>query len=63
MILDDHHAPDRGLSSTAERDARRQPTEQAIPLAEFDWSDSVIGMGYLPHELALPTDWRWGASR
>jgi hypothetical protein len=29
------------------------------PLNEFEWSDSVIGIGFLPEEVGLPPDWSW----
>lgn len=36
-------------------DSQRDST----PLSEFDWSDGIIGIGFLPDEVALPADWTW----
>jgi hypothetical protein len=30
-----------------------------MELADFAWSDRIVGLGFFPHELALPPDWRW----
>lgn len=36
--------------------------EAGTPLADFPWHDSVVGMGYFPEEVALPSGWTWNAS-
>lgn len=33
------------------------------PLADFPWSDGVVGMGFFPDEVALPPGWSWASSR
>jgi hypothetical protein len=33
--------------------------DEALPLADLAWSDGVIGMGFLPHEIGLPRRWTW----
>jgi hypothetical protein len=38
------------------------PAEDGAPLTEFPWSDSVVGMGYLPEEVGLGSDWTWSAA-
>jgi hypothetical protein len=58
MILDGSHALTAPSSAAAEREARRTPGEQGTPLAEFPWSDSIVGIGFFPQEVALPDGWR-----
>jgi hypothetical protein len=49
------------------RSAERRPRpaaptsdqDEGTPLAEFAWSDRIVGMGYFPEELLLPSDWTW----
>lgn len=38
------------------------PAEDGAPLTEFPWSDSVVGMGYLPEEVGLGSGWTWSAA-
>jgi hypothetical protein len=33
--------------------------DEATPLREFEWSDGIVGMGFFPHEVALPAEWTW----
>jgi hypothetical protein len=28
-----------------------------VPLAEFEWSDEIVGIGFFPDEVLLPPDW------
>jgi hypothetical protein len=63
MILDRQHAFASASTPASDREPRRPPNEQGTPLAEFPWSDDVVGMGFFPHELALPAGWRWEAPR
>jgi hypothetical protein len=57
MILDPLHAyaPDRPQLGPA--------GEPGTPVAELPWIDAVVGMGYFPHEVALPADWRWSRAQ
>jgi hypothetical protein len=58
MILDPRHAFAAPSTAAAEREPRRPSSEPGTPLAEFPWSDSIVGMGYFPHEVALPNGWK-----
>jgi hypothetical protein len=49
---DDFRRPSRGAGDGDDR-----------PLADFPWSDGVVGMGFLPHEVGLPQGWSWASSR
>jgi hypothetical protein len=44
-----------------ERSATRDRDDDT-PLAEFHWSDGVVGMGYFPDEVGLPRSWTWRAN-
>jgi len=33
--------------------------EDGTPVAEFAWSDDVVGIGYLPEEVGLVSGWTW----
>jgi hypothetical protein len=33
--------------------------DDGTPVAEFPWSDGVVGMGYFPEETGLPSGWSW----
>jgi len=41
----------------AARDVAR--THDDTPLAEFPWSDRIVGIGFFPDEVGLPADWSW----
>jgi hypothetical protein len=46
------------------QDDSRRPTHGAgddRPLADFPWSDGVVGMGFFPDEVGLPPGWSWAA--
>ena len=58
----------RGRAATSaahgEQELRqRTVADGATPLAEFPWSDGVVGLGFIPSELGLPVDWRWSSNR
>lgn len=63
MILDGQHAFASASTSSFDREPRRSAGGQGTPLAEFAWSDATVGMGFLPHGLALPAGWRWERPR
>jgi hypothetical protein len=54
----------------SDRSTERQPRlaaptshqDEGTPLAEFAWSERVVGMGYFPDEVGLPSDWTWAAN-
>jgi hypothetical protein len=35
---------------------------EGLPLADFPWSDGVVGIGYFPEEVGLPRTWSWRIS-
>jgi hypothetical protein len=37
--------------------------EDGMPLEDFPWSDGVVGMGYFPAEVTLPSSWSWEANQ
>lgn len=42
--------------------AERQPRsgdEHTDTITRFEWSDSIVGMGYFPSEVSLHPEWRW----
>jgi hypothetical protein len=41
----------------ADEPALQPDTADETPLAEFSWSDDVIGIGYFPDEVGLPRAW------
>ncbi|MGH2944377.1 MAG: hypothetical protein ACRDLN_16575 [Solirubrobacteraceae bacterium] len=43
------------------RPAPADRAEDGTPLAEFPWSDGVVGMGFFPEEVRLPSGWTWSA--
>ena len=51
-----HGARDGGSRRPA---AHVSLTDDAASLADFQWSDGVVGIGYFPDEVALPEEWRW----
>ncbi|MDX6683539.1 MAG: hypothetical protein QOG94_3578 [Solirubrobacteraceae bacterium] len=54
--------PDPRPPTGAEPDPRPPTGEAEMELADFAWSDRIVGLGFFPHELALPRDWRWTRS-
>ena len=38
---------------------RHERHDEATPLREFEWSESIVGMGFFPHEVDLPAEWTW----
>jgi hypothetical protein len=44
--------------------ARHPPTAHdradSVPLAEFEWNDEIVGIGFFPDEVLLPPDWPRG---
>jgi hypothetical protein len=32
---------------------RREPHDESLPLADFDWCDEIIGIGFFPDEVLL----------
>jgi hypothetical protein len=36
---------------------------EGTPLADFPWSDDIVGMGFFPDEVALPAGWSWSSRR
>jgi hypothetical protein len=36
------------------------PAEDGTPVAEFPWSDDVVGIGYLCEEVGLTSGWTRG---
>ena len=38
---------------------RKERYDEATPLREFEWSESIVGMGFFPQEVDLPAEWTW----
>jgi hypothetical protein len=60
VILDAQSSLPRGFASGSAREADPRGRAEEMPLAAFPWSDAIVGMGFFPHEVALPPGWRWG---
>ena len=56
MLDDPKHQPDSALRDVA-------GTRTDTPLADFTWSDSIVGIGFFPDEVGLPADWSWSSGR
>jgi len=63
MILGRQHAFAVTSTSSADCEPRRPLGEQGTPLADFPWTNAIVGMGFFPREVALPADWRWEPPR
>jgi hypothetical protein len=50
-----------GQPAAAHHAAPADEPEDGTPLREFAWSDRVVGIGYFPEEVALPSGWTWPA--
>ena len=59
MILDVESYLLHGSAAASARVADPRGCAEAMPLAAFPWSDAIVGMGFFPHEVALPPGWRW----
>jgi hypothetical protein len=40
---------------------RKERHDEAAPLRDFEWSESIVGMGFFPQEVDLPAEWTWPA--
>ena len=38
---------------------RKDRHDKAAPLRDFEWSESIVGMGFFPQEVDLPAGWTW----
>jgi hypothetical protein len=41
---------------------RTERHDEATPLREFEWSESIVGMGFFPQEVDLPAEWTWSGT-
>jgi hypothetical protein len=62
VILDVQSYVPHGSASGSTRESGPRECADEMPLAAFPWSDAIVGMGFFPHEVALPPGWRWGLS-
>jgi hypothetical protein len=62
----ERRAPIPGATAADRHAPKLEPSPdpgEGTPLSEFPWSDDVVGLGFLPDELGLPSGWSWAANR
>jgi hypothetical protein len=56
-----HHSRAAGANAAIRRLSVVEDT--GTPLAEYKWSESIIGIGFHPEEVGLPDGWTWQQDR